>query len=63
MCCPQRRRPNKQPLIDIRYLKITKRKVFVFLHRIYNQIVRDAEFLSSHNIIEYSLLVGIHKCE
>ena len=29
--------------------------------RIYNQIVSDAKFLSDHNIIEYSLLIGISK--
>jgi len=30
------------------------------LPRIFNQILKDAEFLKRHNIIEYSLLIGIH---
>lgn len=31
-------------------------------NRVYEQILKDAAFLKDHNIIEYSLLIGIHTC-
>lgn len=31
------------------------------LRSIFEQILKDAEFLRDHNIIEYSLLIGIHR--
>jgi hypothetical protein len=30
---------------------------------IFQQILKDAEFLKDHDIIEYSLLIGIHKID
>ncbi len=38
-----------------------QRYFFIIEQRIYKQILADAEFLASHNIIEYSLLIGISK--
>jgi hypothetical protein len=32
------------------------------IYRIYKQILKDALFLVQHNIIEYSLLIGVHYC-
>ena len=41
-------------------LTLPPNRCLSFLPRIFNQILKDAEFLKRHNIIEYSLLIGIH---
>lgn len=35
--------------------------IFEFNNRIFNQIKKDVHFFTYNNIIDYSLLIGIHK--